>query len=122
MSAAVESALLKKQWSLLTIRRSATVIASIFQSAGILGFALAKTPPIAAAMYVWCFASYGIHRSGFSANLLEVGGQVRHRSHLGLFPLRSIFPLNQSSNFVFASHVWSHSVTHYYYSYFLFCV
>jgi hypothetical protein len=51
MSAAVESALLKKQWSLLTIRRSATIVAAIFQSAGILGFALVKTPGERSVLY-----------------------------------------------------------------------
>ena len=36
-----------------------------------LAFALVRTPVAAAACYVFAWAAYGLHRSGFSANLVR---------------------------------------------------
>lgn len=75
LAATIEAALLRRRWSLISIRKLATVVAGIAQSGGILAFALVRSPVMAAAAYVWSFAAYGLHHSGFSANLLEVGGK-----------------------------------------------
>lgn len=75
LAATAEAALLKRNWQLLEIRKLASIAAGIAQSAGILAFALVRSPIMAAAAYVWSFAAYGLHHSGYSANLLEVGGK-----------------------------------------------
>ena len=51
--------------------RAATVAGSAAQSGATLAFALVRTPVAAAACYVFAWAAYGLHRSGFSANLVR---------------------------------------------------
>lgn len=72
---ALEALMVQKGVPLLTIRKSATVLASTLQSAFAILFGLTKSPTMAAVYYNLVVAVYGIHHAGFSSNLIEVGGE-----------------------------------------------
>lgn len=73
-AAAVESILLRRKVSLLNVRKITDLAGTVLQSIAAAGFGLSRTPPGAAASYVCFWAVYGLKRSGYSANLLEIGG------------------------------------------------
>ena len=69
--------LLRARWhvQLLSIRRCFTVAAGVLSSAATLAFAAARQPPAAAIAYAGVIAGHCLHHSGYSPNLLEVGGE-----------------------------------------------
>lgn len=75
LSGAIEGMLVAKEVPLVTIRKAATTIASILQSLCALAFGLTRSPIRAAIFYNCVTGLYGIHHSGFSSNLIEVGGE-----------------------------------------------
>ena len=72
---AVESLLVAQGVPLVVIRRASTAIASILQSLCAILFGLTSSPGLAALYYNMVVGLYGIHHSGFSSNLIEVGGE-----------------------------------------------
>lgn len=71
----LEGLLLRRSVPLLRIRKCMTLFASAGQSAFGLLFGLTGSPVVAALCFNAVDALYGIHHSGFSSNLLEVGGE-----------------------------------------------
>lgn len=71
---ALEGVLLTRGFDMLTLRKVSTAFAAAMQSVCLTCFGLTKTPLLAACFNIGAECCYGFHHSGFSANLLEVGG------------------------------------------------
>ena len=72
---ALESWAIRRGTSMLTIRRLATGVGSVFESVLALGFAFAPNPVVATILYGTMDAMTGLHGSGAWANYMEVGGE-----------------------------------------------
>ena len=71
----LEDMLLRSGVEALTLRRYFTLVGGSLEAIGLIGFAYARTAVHAAIFNAWTMAAYCLHHSGWSANLLEVGGK-----------------------------------------------
>jgi hypothetical protein len=72
---AIEDILLHRGHDQQQLRRVFTVVGGSMEWVALAGFALSRTPGMAAFFNVAVWSSYTLHHSGWSANLLEVGGK-----------------------------------------------
>ena len=73
--AGIESALIARGWSTLSIRKTVTMWGSLISSAAICLFGCSGTALTATLWYCLALAGTCLHGSGWSANYLEVGGE-----------------------------------------------
>ena len=73
--AGIESALIARGWSTLSIRKTVTIWGSLISSGAICMFGCSATELTATLWYCVALAGTCLHGSGWSANYLEVGGE-----------------------------------------------